>query len=105
MDGGIVDNLPVSAARALGADFVIGANVFEPDYQRGSGLISGGLVAIETLVRHAGGGVGLADYLISPSTAGNSFISFGASQELILLGKKAALESLSGLLAAIKAYH
>ncbi len=105
MDGGIVDNLPVSAARELGADFVIGSDIFEPDYRRGPGLISGGLVAIETLIRHAGGGVGLADYLISPRTAGNSFISFRANQELILLGKKAALESLPGLLAAIKAYH
>ena len=97
MDGGIVDNLPVSAARELGADYVIGADVFEPDYQRQGGPLARGAAAIETLIRHAGGGFGSADFLITPNTAGRSFIRFSRHHELISLGEEAASRSLPAL--------
>jgi NTE family protein len=41
-DGGIVDNLPVDAARDLGAKFVIGVDVFEPFYSRARGPLGHG---------------------------------------------------------------
>ncbi len=97
-DGGIVDNLPIDAARELGADFVIGIDVFEPYYQRAKGPIGKGLTAIETLVRNAGGGVGRADFLITPRTASHTYVRFSKYNELIALGEVAAEKSLPSLI-------
>jgi NTE family protein len=102
MDGGIVDNLPVTAARKMGADYVIGVDVFEPNYRPEGGPLAQGIMAIETLIRHAGGGIGMADYLISPKTAGRSFVRFRQTPELILLGERAARQNLPSLLASIE---
>jgi NTE family protein len=93
-DGGVVDNLPVDVARDLGADFVIGVDVFEPFYRRAHGPFGKGLTALETLVRNSGGGVGRADFLITPRTAGKTYIRFSQYQELIALGEAAAESSL-----------
>jgi len=100
-DGGIVDNLPVDAARDLGAQFVIGVDVFEPLYSRARGPLGKGLTALETLVRNAGGGVGQADFLISPETAGKTYIRFSKHHELVSLGEEAAARNLSCLLEEI----
>jgi len=102
-DGGIVDNLPVDAARGLGAEFVIGVDVFEPFYDRARGPLGKGLTAVETLVRNAGGGVGQADFLFSPETAGKTYISFSRYQELFSLGEEAATRNLLCLLEEIGA--
>jgi NTE family protein len=101
VDGGIVDNLPVDAARALDADFVIGVDVFEPHYARNRGPLGKGLTAIETLVHNTGGGVGRADFLIAPKTAGRTYIRFSGYEELVLLGQQAARERLPLLQRAI----
>lgn len=93
-DGGVVDNLPVDVARDLGADFVIGVDVFEPYYNRARGPLGKGLTAIETLVRNSGGGVGRADFLIAPRTAGKTYIRFSHHKELVALGEAAAESSL-----------
>lgn len=93
-DGGVVDNLPVDAARDLGADFVIGVDVFEPDYRRARGPLGKGLTALETLVRNSGGGVGRADFLIAPRTAGKTYVRFSHYKELVALGEAAAKASL-----------
>ncbi|MFN2190257.1 MAG: patatin-like phospholipase family protein [Candidatus Promineifilaceae bacterium] len=98
MDGGIVDNLPVSAARDIGADFVIASDVFEPDFKRAGGALMRGITAIETLIQHAGGGIDAADYLIVCHTAGRTFFSFKNYKELISAGEKAAAEQLPALL-------
>ncbi len=100
-DGGIVDNLPVDAARELGAEFVIGVDVFEPFYGRPQGPLGKGLTAVETLVRNAGGGIGQADFLITPETAGQTYIRFSKYQELFSLGEEAAARILPYLLKTI----
>jgi NTE family protein len=97
-DGGVVDNLPVDVARELGADRVIGVDVFEPYYDRARGPFGKGVTAIETLVRNAGGGVGRADFLIAPRTAGNTYWRFSKYKELIALGETATNEKLPTLL-------
>jgi NTE family protein len=102
-DGGLVDNLPVDGALALGADFVIGVDVFEPDYRREKGLIGKGLTAVETLVRNAGGGVQQADFLVAPRTAGRTYVQFSHYEELISLGRQAARENLPALKRSIAA--
>ncbi|MGD8854719.1 MAG: patatin-like phospholipase family protein [Chloroflexota bacterium] len=102
-DGGVVDNLPVDGALALGADYVIGVDVFEPNYLREWGLLGKGVTVIETLVRNAGGGIQQADFLISPKTAGRTYVHFSRHKELISLGRQAAQESLPALKQSIAA--
>lgn len=102
VDGGIVDNLPVNAARELGADYVIGVDVVEPLYRRSWGPLGKGLAAFETLIHHAGGGVGLADFLIKPKLAGHSFIRFSKHVELVALGHEAAEWNLPYLLEDVR---
>jgi len=102
-DGGLVNNLPVDGALALGADFVIGVDVFEPNYRRDRGPLGKGLTAVETLVRNAGGGVQQADFLIAPDTAGRTYVRFSHYEELISLGRQAAQRDLPALKQAIVA--
>lgn len=101
-DGGIVDNLPVDAARDLGAQIVVGVDVFEPSYGRRWWVLGQGLTTLETLVRHAGGGVGQADILICPNTAGRTYLRFSKHSQLAALGAMAARECLPRLLAVIE---
>lgn len=100
-DGGIIDNLPSDAAREMGADFVIGVDVFKPHYGRKSGLLGRGLTTLEILVRNAGGGAGRANFLIRPATAGQSFVRFSHQAELIHLGQAAAEACLPELQTAL----
>jgi NTE family protein len=89
-DGGISDNLPVDAARALGADYVIGVDLFVPGYLNGWGPLAAGAFALETLVRHAGGGLHQADYLITPELSGKTYFRFSKCRELMAIGEAAA---------------
>jgi hypothetical protein len=86
----------------MGADYVIGVDVFEPHYHRSWGPLARGLTGIESLVRHAGGGVDRVDRLIRPKTAGHSYHSFSRFRELFALGTAAAEEALPALLADLE---
>jgi len=105
MDGGIVDNLPVSAAREMGADYVIASDVFEPNYQRTGGPLARGITAVETLIRCAGGGIETADFLLAPHMPGHSFFSFKQYRKLITIGEQAASDNLSSLKESIGEYR
>jgi NTE family protein len=89
-DGGISDNLPVDAVRALGAEFVIGVNLFDPFFNRPRTMFGFGFSAIETLVRRAGGGIEACDCLISPDLVGQTYLRFSKKLELIRRGEIAA---------------
>ncbi len=89
-DGGLVDNLPVRAAREIGADYVIGVDIFEPIYNRRFGVLGRGITAIETLVQNAGGGLAMADCLIMPNLGGKSYWRFSEFDDLYSLGCEAA---------------
>ncbi|MDX1616702.1 MAG: patatin-like phospholipase family protein [Candidatus Promineifilaceae bacterium] len=102
VDGGIIDNVPVRAARELGADFVIASDVFEPDYKRPFGPLGSGLAAIETLVRHAGGGVNDADFLIQPQLADQSYVRLTQCLDAIGRGRHAARSNIHSLLRALE---
>jgi len=91
-DGGISDNLPDYAARSLGADYVIGVDVFAPAFRTYLGPAGALLAAVETLVQHAGGGDLDADCLIIPNLVGTSFIRLGKHKEFIEAGRLAAVE-------------
>lgn len=98
VDGGVIDNLPVWATRQLGADFVVAVDVVTPNYSRAWGPVGKGLAAIETLVRHAGGGASAADFLIAPDTSGRSYVRFSDSRELLEAGRQAAKRAMPDLL-------
>lgn len=89
-DGTLLNSVPVSTARAMGADYVIGVDILTPKLRRSLGVIGYGLNALEMMARHAGRGVDEADCIISPALAGKSYLRFSKGQELIELGQKAA---------------
>jgi NTE family protein len=94
VDGGISDNLPVAAARALGADYVIGVDVCCHTSRGRIGPLGVGFAAIEIMVRRAGTGIGTADWLITPDLAGLSYVRFSQTEELLKRGRCAAVASL-----------
>jgi len=89
-DGGIVNNLPASAARALGADFVIGVDVFEPSFSRSGGPLGLLLTSLELLVSRIGGGEQESDFLIRPPLAGIPYLPLANKEMIIRRGREAA---------------
>jgi NTE family protein len=98
-DGGISSNVPVDAARQLGADYVIGVDLFAPEYDRHGGPLSIGFSAIETLIRNTGSGVAKADCLIVPAINDRSYLRFAQGDAYIALGEAAARQKLPQILA------
>ena len=101
-DGAISDTVPVSVLRRMGADFVIGVDVFQPTIRRFLGPIGYGLAALEILVERAGGGTDQADCMIMPAMGGETYFRFSKRQELFDLGRQAALEKVKCLRRAIE---
>ncbi len=96
VDGGISDNVPVHAAHELGAQFVIGVDVFAHVVRPRLGPLGYGIAAIEVMVRQSGGGTRRADLLITPVLAGVSYVRM-QSAHLIELGRRAAEAALPAL--------
>ena len=93
-DGGVSDNLPDDAARILGADYVIGVDVFAPAYRSFLGPVGVTMAAVEVLVQNAGGGSQTSDCVIIPDLVGKSYIRLSKYSELIDAGRQATLEML-----------
>lgn len=100
-DGGASVNLPTAAVRALGADFVIGVDLFQHHVRAGWGPFGFGFAALENLIRRSGGGLEAADCVITPALAGDLYISFGRYKELIAEGEAAAEAQVPALRAAL----
>jgi NTE family protein len=100
-DGGASVNLPSAAARALGADYVIGVDLFQHHVRAGWGPFGFGFAALENLVRRSGGGLENADCVITPKLAGDLYLSFGKYKELISEGEAAAEAQLPIIRAAL----
>ncbi len=102
-DGGVSDNLPVDVVRQMGADFVIGVDLFMPIYRRRLGPLGAGSAAIQTLVRQSGGGFKAADCLIQPEISGHSYFNFSRkkSEQYIALGAAAARRVIPALKARL----
>ena len=102
-DGGVTDNVPVSVARQLGADYVIGVDIFEPNLQwPWLGPLGRGLAALEIMIEHAGGGTKTADCLIAPDLSGYSYVRFSHRRELIAQGRQGALRCLHTIKQALQ---
>ena len=89
-DGIFVNAVPVSVVQELGADYVIGVDVFKPLIRPRGGFISHLVNAFEIVLRHAGGGMESADCLISPDIGGFTYMRFAKRDTLIELGRQAA---------------
>ncbi|MCL4868197.1 MAG: patatin-like phospholipase family protein [Anaerolineae bacterium] len=92
-DGGIVNNVPVSVVRQLGAEYVIAIDVFqESGKRRLLGPLNRGLEAIEILVR--GNGWRNADCTVTPPLSGKTYVRFAHGEQIINLGAAAAAEKI-----------
>jgi NTE family protein len=91
-DGGVSDNVPDDAARKLGADYVIGVDVFAPVYRSFLGPLGVTMAAIETLVQNAGGGSKNSDCTIIPDLVGQSYIRLSKYENFIEAGWQATQE-------------
>lgn len=93
-DGGISENIPIDAARQAGADYVIGVDLFAPEYDGRGGPLGLGFSAIETLIRNSGSGTDKADCLIVPPIVDHSYLRFGKCDTYIAMGEAAARKKL-----------
>ncbi len=102
-DGGVTDNLPVMAVRAMGVDYIIAVDLFVPIYHERLGVLGDLAAAVQLLVRHAGGGYNLADCLIEPAIAGHNYFNFSRrkSEQYIALGEAAAERMIPTIKAAL----
>lgn len=103
VDGGLVSPLPVRAARALGADFVIGVDVSsKPGNDSPAGLYEVMLQSFEIMSRRI---VSLesqtADFMIRPDTLRFSSTDFSVRKELIQAGYEAGRAAVAGLRAKV----
>ncbi len=105
VDGGVTDNVPGDVARMLGADYVIGVDVFMPSFRPQLGPLNRGIAAIETLVRHAGQGPDECDRLIIPHLQGTSYFRFAQYRDLIALGEEATYLQLPAILADLEQWQ
>jgi NTE family protein len=102
MDGGVSDNLPVRAARTLGADYVIASSIFGLHFSRYNSVALRGISAIENAVRWAGGGLLLADCVIESDIGRYDYWSFRKRDALIEAGERAAEAHVDEIRAAIR---
>jgi len=87
-DGGVSNNLPVKAVKEMGAEYVIGVDLFRPS-KLGFGPLRWGLWSIQNLVRRSGGELDACDCLISPDMGGIGYLSFSRAAEMIAIGEQA----------------
>lgn len=96
VDGGLVRNLPVDVARAMGADVVIAVNVgtpLAPEKELSSAIrVAQQMLQIltEQNVQRSLKELGPRDILLAPNLNGISFLDFARHDRAILAGEKAA---------------
>jgi NTE family protein len=100
-DGVYVNAVPVSVAREMGADYVVGVDVLKPSLRPNWGFISHLVNAFEIALRHSGGGTTSADCLITPDIGGFTYLRYSQRDELIELGKQAAEEKIPEIRQAV----
>ena len=93
-DGSLCDTVPVDTLRKMGADYVIGVDIFPPLVRPNPSPLRMGINAIEILVHRAGGGVDDADCLIAPKLGGMSYVRLSKQKEFYVRGSEAAREKL-----------
>ena len=100
-DGAVVNILPVSVAREMGAEYVIGVDLMAFSMKRALGPLKYLWGAVEILLQNSGGGASSADCLIQPDLAGKTYLRFAKRRELYELGRQAALDNLAKIRAEL----
>ncbi|GAB4499892.1 MAG: hypothetical protein OHK0052_15570 [Anaerolineales bacterium] len=93
-DGSLVDSLPVSVLREMGAHYTIAIDIFQPAKRRYLGPLGYALAALEILLQRAGGGITQADCLIQPRLQGVSYLRFSLADSLFECGARAMQEKI-----------
>jgi len=89
-DGSLVDAVPVSVARSLGADYVIGVDILTNSIRDLWGAFGFALDGLEILVRKAGNGILTADMVITPQLSRMTYLRFSQVEKLYTRGVIAA---------------
>ncbi len=89
-DGSVSNTIPVDVLREMGADYVIGVDIFANAMRPRWGPFGMAFNALEILIERAGGGIDQADCLISPKLSGQTYFRFSRREEFLLLGEQAA---------------
>ncbi|MFC2046129.1 patatin-like phospholipase family protein [Chloroflexota bacterium] len=98
VDGGIVNNLPISAVRDLGADVVIAVGLGALPGAHPNGPLRSGIAAIEILIMHAADDPSTAEVHIPIPVWGlASFVRTSGRHRLIALGRQAAEQALPAI--------
>jgi NTE family protein len=98
VDGGIVNNLPISVARSLGADVVIAVGLGAPSGRIPRGPLQIGVAAIDFLLIHAADKPTEDDVHIPiPIWGLGSFVRTSRRHKYIALGRQAAEQALPAI--------
>jgi NTE family protein len=104
VDGGAVNNLPVSVARQMGAEYVIAVDLLPPEgtnFAEPSNMLDLVFVSIYSLVRATQTGANLANVRISPDIAHINMADFSQTETLLAAGRAAAEAALPEIKAAL----
>ncbi|MGD2207619.1 MAG: patatin-like phospholipase family protein [Anaerolineae bacterium] len=102
VDGGMINNLPISVVRDLGADIVLAVGLAAPPGDRPKGLLSTAITAIEHLLIKAGDDPATADvYIPLPFWGLASIVRLSKGEESVALGRQAAVQALPAIKAAL----
>ena len=97
VDGAICDMVPVSVLNDMGADYVIGVDIFSFNLRRYLGPFGYLIASFEILLERAGGGIEQADCLVTPRVKGKTWLRFSKKEELYNLGRSAAIEKIDDI--------
>ena len=102
VDGGVVNNLPISITRQLGADVVVAVSLAQPPGTSPRGAVAIGITAIEMLILKSGDDPATADVHLSIPTWGlGSVVRTAKRHELLELGEQATRDVLPAIRALL----
>ena len=102
-DGGVINNLPISVVRELGADIVISVGLGSPPGRVPRNALQMGVAAVDCLLIHAGDKPSTADvHLPIPMWGLASLISTSRRRRFIALGQQIAEAALPAIRAALE---
>jgi NTE family protein len=103
IDGGVVNNLPISVVRSLGADVVIAVGLGSPPGTYPRGPLQMGIAALDFLLRRAGDDPSTADvHLPIPVWGLGSLLSTVRRRQFVVLGEQTAENALPAIRAALE---
>jgi NTE family protein len=102
-DGGVVNNLPISVVRSMGADVVIAVCLFKPRGRRPRGFVGILIAAVEYMLFRAGDDPSTADVCIALPMAGlGSVLRSSGAQGSMALGRQMAEEAMPAIRALLQ---